>query len=165
MVKLFNIIVDTVVHKWMRSMRENLNDSDGKTANQIEAIFAIFYVDDGYITSRDAEFLQEALDILVKMFKCVGLITNTKKTQTMMYTPGKIGVQLPTDSYQRLREGVAAGEVGKRAVICHVCKAILQARSQCLLLESAHDIYQQLVVAEDLVEVRPSIRYKAERVG
>ena len=99
------------------------------------------------------------------MFKRVGLTTNTKKTQTMVCTPGKIGVQLPMDSYQRLREGIAAGEVGKRAVICHVCKAILQARSHCLHLESTHNIYQQVVVAEDLVEVRPSIRYEAERVG
>ena len=56
--KLFNIIVDTVVRKWMRSMSENLNDSDGKPAKQIEAIFANFYVDNDYIASRDAKFLQ-----------------------------------------------------------------------------------------------------------
>jgi hypothetical protein len=70
----------------------------------------VFYVDDGYITSRDAEFLQEALDILVKTFKQVGLATNTKKTQAMICTPGKIQVQLPTDFYKHMREGVAAGE-------------------------------------------------------
>jgi len=108
--KLFNIIVDAVVREWMRLMRETLDDSGGYLTDQIEALFAIFYVDDGYIASRDAEFLQEALDILVKTFKCVGLATNTKKTQAMVCTPGKIKVQLPMDSYRRLREGVAAGE-------------------------------------------------------
>ena len=48
-------------------------------------------MDDGYIASRDTEFLQEALDILVETFKRVGLTTNTKKTQAMVCTPGKYG--------------------------------------------------------------------------
>ena len=142
----------------MRIMRETLDDSDGELAAQVEALFAIFYVNDGCIASKDAEFLQEALDILVETFKRVDLVTNTKKTQAMVSTPGKIRVQLPMDSYQCLREGVAAGEEGKRAVICHVCKENLQARSLRLHLESTHDIYQQVVVADDLLEVRPSIR-------
>ena len=54
-------------------------------------------MDDGYIASRDAEFLQEALNILAETFKSIGLATNTKKTQAMVCTPGKIRVQLPTD--------------------------------------------------------------------
>jgi len=103
-------------------------------------------VDDGYIASRDAEFLQEALDVLVETFKCVGLATNTKKTQAMVCTPGMIRVQLPTDSYKHLREGVAAGEESKQAVICHVCEKTLQAQSLQSHLESTHDIYQQVVV-------------------
>ena len=94
----------------MRLMRETLDDSGGYLSNQIKALFVIFYVDDGYIASRDAEFLLEALNILVKTFKCVGYATNTKKMQAMVCTPGKIRVQLPTDSYRCLREGVAAGE-------------------------------------------------------
>ena len=112
--KLFNIIVNAVVHEWLRLMHETLDNSGGYLTNQIEALFAIFYVDDGYIASRDAEFLQEALDILVKTFKRVGLATNTKKTQAMVCTPGKIRVQLPSHSYRCLREGVATGEEGKR---------------------------------------------------
>jgi hypothetical protein len=97
--KLFNIIVNAVVREWMRIMRKTLDDSDGQLAARVEALFAIFYVDDGYIASKDAEFLQEALDILVETFKRVGLATNTKKTQAMVCTPGKIRVQLPSDSY------------------------------------------------------------------
>jgi len=44
-------------------MRETLNDLGGYLTDQIEALFAIIYVDDGYIASRDAEFLQEASDV------------------------------------------------------------------------------------------------------
>ena len=32
-------------------------------------LFAIFYVNDGYIALRDPEFLQKALDILVETFE------------------------------------------------------------------------------------------------
>jgi hypothetical protein len=39
------------------------------------AFFAIFYVDDAYLALRDPEFLQQALDILVKLFAHVGLKT------------------------------------------------------------------------------------------
>ena len=163
--KLFNIIVDAVVREWMRIMRETLDDSDGQLAARVEALFAIFYVDDGYIASIDAEFLQEALDILVETFTRVGLATNTKKTQAMVCTPGKIRIQLPSDSYRRLREGVAAGEEGKRVVVCHVCQANLQARSLRSHLESSHNISQQVVVPDHLLEERAGISYEAERVG
>jgi hypothetical protein len=108
-------------------MRETLDVLGGYLSNQIEALFAIFYVDDG--ASRDAEFFQEALNTLVEMFKRVGLATNTKKTQAMVCTPGKIRLQLPTDSYKRLREGVAAWDKSKRPVVCHACEKTLQARS------------------------------------
>ena len=163
--KLSNITVDAIVREGIRIMRETLDNSNGELATRIEALFAIFYVDDGYIASKDVEFLQEALHILVKTFRRVGLATNTKTMQAMVCTPGKIRVHLLMDSYRRLREGVAAGEEGKRAIICHVCEATLQARSLRSHLESAHDIYQQVVVADDLLEVRPSIHYEAERVG
>ena len=64
-----------------------------------------------------------------------------------------------------MREGVAAGEEGMRVVVCHACQANLQVRSLRSHLESAHDIYQQVIVPDDLLEDRPSIRYEAERVG
>jgi hypothetical protein len=92
--KLFNIIVDEVVCEWIRIMRETLDDLGGKLAAQVEALFAIFYVHDGYNASKDAKFLQEALDIPVETSKHVGLATNTMKTQAMVCTPGKIRLQL-----------------------------------------------------------------------
>jgi len=46
--------------------------------------FTIFYVNDAYLASRDAEFLQRALGLLVSLFARVGLETNVSKTQTMI---------------------------------------------------------------------------------
>ena len=71
-----------------------------------ETFFAVFYVDDAYLASRDPAFLQRAIDLIVELFARVGLETNFKKTQTMICTPGRISIQLPTASYACLREGM-----------------------------------------------------------
>jgi hypothetical protein len=82
-------------------------------------LFAIFYVDDAYLASRDAEFLQRALDLRVSLFGRVGLETNVTKMQTMICTPGRIRTQLPADSYRRLQRGrVTAAEWNARDVKC-----------------------------------------------
>ena len=64
--------------------------------------FAIFYVDDPYLASRDAEFLQQALDNVVGLFARVGLQTNTIKTQAMICTPGWMQTQLRVELYRRM---------------------------------------------------------------
>jgi hypothetical protein len=150
--KLFNILVNAVVWEWMWLMRSTINDADGNLTECIKGLYVVFYVDDGYIASRNAEFLQEALHIFVETFNHVGLATNTKKTQAMVCTPGRIRVQLPADSYKHMRKGVATGEKLRRAVVCHVCDKQLQARSLRLHLSSDHDIHQQVVVAKALLE-------------
>ncbi len=51
-------------------------------------------------------------------------------------------------------KGVAAGEESKRAMVCHVCNKTLQARSLRPHLSSAHNIHQQVVVVEALLDER-----------
>ena len=87
--KLFSIIASAEVHKWIRLMRKMLDYTKDDLPERIEALFTAFYVDDRYIASHDAKFLQDDLNILVKTFKPVGLTINTKKTQVMVCTPGK----------------------------------------------------------------------------
>ncbi len=62
-------------------------------------------------------------------------------------------------------KGVAAGEESRRAMVCHVCNKSLQARSLHLHLFSTHDIHQQVVVAEALLEERARVRYRADPGG
>ncbi len=88
--KLFSIMVDAVVREWLRILREELDMEGEELASTMEALFAIFYVDDACIAARDPIFLQQAINILVTTFKHVGLDTNTKKMQAMTCTPGKI---------------------------------------------------------------------------
>jgi hypothetical protein len=163
--KLFDIVVNVVVREWRQLMRVTINNAEGNLSKCIAGLFAVFYVDDSYIASCDAELLQEALNILAKTFKCLGLATNTKKTQAMICMPGKIRVQHPTDSYKRMCEGVAAGEELQSAVVCHVCNKALQARSLRPHLSSTHDIHQQVVVADALLEEWAGVPYRADPGG
>jgi hypothetical protein len=95
-------MVDAVAREWLRELREDGDYEERELDDLMSTFFAIFYVDDAYLASRDPEFLQRALDLLVSLFARVGLETNVSKTQTMICTPGRIRTQLPADSYRRL---------------------------------------------------------------
>jgi hypothetical protein len=111
-------------------------------------------VDDAYIASRDPVFLQQAIDSLVIAFERVGLETNTKKTQAMTCTPGTIRLQLPTDSYLRMRTGrTPAAEWDARTVTCRECGKDMRASSLGRHLADQHQFYQQQVVAEELYSI------------
>jgi hypothetical protein len=86
--KLFNILVDAVVCEWVWQLKEDVDYKEGKLAALTATFFAIFYVNDAYLASWDAGFLQHPLTLLVDLFQWVGLRTNTSKMQTMICTPG-----------------------------------------------------------------------------
>jgi hypothetical protein len=154
--KLFNILVDAVACEWYRELRERGDYEEWEQDELESTFFAIFYVDDAYLASRDTEFLQRALDLLVSLFERVGLETNVSKTQTMICTPGRIRTQLLTDSYRRLWRGrVTAAEWNARDVECSKCGKTMKASSLRRHLADMHNVYQQTVVAEEMLVSRP----------
>ncbi len=82
--KLFNILVDVIAREWFLPLRGADGYDNDEVGNLMATFFAIFYVDDAYLASRDAGFLQRMLDLSVDLFKRVGLKTNTSKMQTMI---------------------------------------------------------------------------------
>jgi hypothetical protein len=60
--KLFNIMVDAVAREWFRELREGGDYKAWELDELMSTFFAIFYVEDAYLASRDVEFLQRALD-------------------------------------------------------------------------------------------------------
>jgi hypothetical protein len=128
--KLFNILVNAGAREWVQQLREESELEEAVITELMAAFFAIFYVDDAYLASRDPEFLQQALDILVGLFAGVGLETIMKKTQTMICTPGRTQTQLPTASYAQMKEGLTtAGEWDSWKVLCHQCNKLMSASS------------------------------------
>jgi hypothetical protein len=100
--KLFNILVDAVAREWFMALWGADGYNDDEVGDLMATFFAIFYVNDAYLALWDVEFLQRVMDLLVNLFKRVGLKTNSSKMQTMICTPGRIRIQLPTNTYQRL---------------------------------------------------------------
>ncbi len=162
--KLFNILVDAVAREWfVRLQREGSTDHDAEYLTELmRSFFTIFYVNDAYFASCDPVFLQMAFDIVVKIFEHVGLETNRLKTQAMVCTPGRIRTQLPTASYHRMRLGFHMSvDWEARRVSCHHCGLKMQARSLPRHLATQHGVYQQIMVAEELLEQRASVAYRA----
>ncbi len=158
--KLFNILVDAVSREWVQQLWEESELEEEVITKLMAAFFAIFYVDVAYLASWDPEFLQRALDILVDLFARVGLETNMKKTQTMICTPGRIQTQLPTASYTRMQECLTtAEEWDSRKVQCHQCNKKMTASSLCHHLADQHEVYQQVVVAEELLVAQVGVTY------
>jgi hypothetical protein len=139
--KLFNILVDAVVWEWMRQLKQDGDYDEEQAAELMATFFAIFYVDNAYLASRDAGFLQHALTLLVDLFARVGLQTNTSKTQTMICTPGRIKTQLLSESYRRMMIGrVTASEWNSRNVEYYQCGNEMKASSLSRHLADVHDI-------------------------
>jgi hypothetical protein len=68
--KLLNILVNAIARDWVRQLREESELEEAVITKLIAALFAIFYIDDAYLASRDPEFLQWALDILGTLCTC-----------------------------------------------------------------------------------------------
>ncbi len=161
--KLFNLWVDAVVREWLRQLRDGGIVDPEELDLLMAAFFAIFYVDDAYLAARDPNFLQVALSSLVSLFKRIGLETNVKKLQAMICTPGRISTQLSTHSYHR-RHGYGTHtreQWGARKVECRQCQATMNANSLSHHLVDLHEVYQQMVVAEELLDNQVGVLYRA----
>jgi hypothetical protein len=158
--RLFNIMVDAVVREWIQQLWVDGDYKEKEFVVYMATFFAIFYVDDAYLASWDAEFLQYVLTYLVHLFECIGLQTNTTKTQTIICTPGRIRTQLSLGSYHQMQQGqVSASKWNSCNVECQQCGKVLKASSLGRNLADVHDIYQQAVVAKELLEDQPPVLY------
>ncbi len=75
--KLFNILVDAVVHEWVWQLEEDGDYDKGKLVVLTSTFFAISFVNTTYLASPNAGFLQLALTLLVGLFQQVGYFQNT----------------------------------------------------------------------------------------
>ena len=62
---LFNIIVDAVVRYWFHGLEMDETASEG-LRHLVRDRNVLFYAEDGLLASRDAEWLQQAFDVLMQ---------------------------------------------------------------------------------------------------
>ena len=72
------MMVDAVIHHWvtLAAVEEAVPENFGRV---VQMLAALFYPDDGLLTSTRLDRLQAALDILMGLFENVGLHKNSKK--------------------------------------------------------------------------------------
>ena len=80
---IFNIMVDAVVRAVLEEVC-SLQAAQHGMGWEAWAMNLVFYVDDGRIEGRDHEWVQDALTVMVVMFRRMGLETNLDKTKAMV---------------------------------------------------------------------------------
>ena len=100
---LFNVLVDTVVRKWLADVMDDITAViAGLQSDDIGCMSSLFYADDGAIGSKDHEWLQNATQHLCNLFRdCTGLKPNTEKTETMSCHPRAIRGRCSMEGYKR----------------------------------------------------------------
>ncbi len=91
------------------------------------------------------------------------LETDVKKTQAMICTPSQITTQLSIDSY-RCRHGYGLHtreQWDARRVKCRQYQAKINASSLSRHLADIHKVYQQMVVAAELLDDQAGVSYRA----
>ena len=125
---IFNIVVDCLIQKWK------------ELDTGVDKVTAIFYADDGVLSSYSAERLQFALDWFTDQFSRMGLKLNSNKTKSLVSTPGHINIGLSTPTYKFRMTGDGVSEQVRRRlrVTCHICQSEMRASSLRRHMESVH---------------------------
>ena len=98
-----------------------------------------FYADDGVLSARCPEWLQESFTILAGLFERVCLCTNAQKTKVMTCILGRIRVSHAEEVYNDYCLGASTHSTRKHLwVECNICgQQSMQAASLRNHLESA----------------------------
>ena len=66
----------------------------------VRRLLSCFYTDNGFIVTRDPALLQRAFGSLCMLLDRMGLKTNTKKTEAIVFLPRHIHTCLSSDAYE-----------------------------------------------------------------
>jgi len=93
---IFNIVIDTVLQHWYRSMAEK-----GYNTTTLR-----FYADDGLLADTNAHSLQFGVNEITRLFLCFGLQLNGPKTKAMISIPPTPTTQILQLSYSHRMTGM-----------------------------------------------------------
>jgi len=138
---IFNVVADAIVRYWLSLVVDDGSEVDG-LGMMVQEWLVLFYADDGLIASRNAKWLQMAIERLSELFERVGLRMNTDKTETMTCTPGYISGQESSHAYTRRMEGTGQSyrERRRRRVTCSTCGKDLAAGSLAQHMRVQHGL-------------------------
>ena len=159
--RIFNVVVDAVVREWLR---QSLGEEAARhgLGDLVATIMVAFYADDGVLSARCPEWLQESFTTLVGLFECVGLRTNAQKTKVMTCIPGRIRVSRTEEVYTDFCHGASTHAARKRLrVECNICNQSMQAASLRGHLETQHDVFRSFVLNREIGGNQPPATFRA----
>ena len=87
---IFNEAVDSVVRYCISLTVEDLSSTHEELGMAVGRCMGMFYANGRMIVSRDPEWLQGTINVIIRLFRRVGLMDNVKKSKTMPFQPGVI---------------------------------------------------------------------------
>jgi hypothetical protein len=141
---MFNVCVDCVIREWLHQVMGDEAAREGVGDAVCDQCIA-FFVDDRLVSARCPEWLQSSFDILIKLFKRIGLLANADKMKVMICVPGKIQSAQTEVDYTSQQAGNTT-TTKRWWVDCDVCGASLAAESLQSHLETQHDIFWLFVL-------------------
>jgi hypothetical protein len=160
--RIFNVVVDAVVREWLR---QSLGEEAARhgLGDLVKTIMVAFYADDGVLSARCPEWLQESFTTLVGLFERVGLRTNSQKTKVMTCVPGRIRVSHPEVVYNdRCLSASTHADRKRLRVECDICGQGMQAASLQSHLETQHDVFRSFVLNRELEGDQPAATFRAD---
>ena len=88
--KIFDVAVVMVVHHWMSFAVEDKFYTHEGLRMSVERCMGVFYLDGRMIGSMDLEWLQGAINVIIRLFIKVFLMANVTKSNTMTCHPESI---------------------------------------------------------------------------
>ena len=87
---------------------EDLSTNHEGLGMKVGQCMGIFYADDGMIGSRDTEWFQGAINVLIWLFRRIRFMANVAKSKTTTWQPGAIHTGMPEEAFSKRRKGELA---------------------------------------------------------
>ena len=102
------------------------------------------------------------MDVMMGLFKWVGLCTNITKTKVMTYVPGKICTRHSQAVYNNSKVGLVMSDMQQTKLVeSIICGKEVQADALDSHLTTQHTIYRPTMIDQVLLVDREPITYQA----
>ena len=105
---LFNVVVDSAVRHWILLKMEDKVVIQDRLIHSVGWILGVFYADDELLVSQDLEWIQGILNVIIRLFRRIGLAANVATLKTMAYQTGEIILGLSEEAFSRRSKGKGA---------------------------------------------------------
>ena len=92
--ELYNVTVNSMFRHWILLMVEDGELIQYGLEYAVDWSLGVFYADDCLLVSRDQEWIQGALNVLVGIFWRIGLTANAAKSKMMTCQPEAVRLEM-----------------------------------------------------------------------